>query len=86
MAETKVIMLQNHDAVIADADGKEMHLSLEPDGQKWVGPIFIDGIRYRLERVSQHELLNPSELDSIPKYDEQADAGDYCYILTPFAA
>jgi hypothetical protein len=79
-------MLQNHDAVIADADGKEMHLSLEPEGQKWVGPIYIDGTRYRLERVSKQELATPAEADSTPEYDVQADRGDYCYILTSFAA
>lgn len=71
--------------VIANADGKSINVALQEDGERQVGTLLINGLRYHIENMPLQAFRSKYRVDSDKKYAPQTDADGCCVIIAPFS-
>ncbi|MDX9715002.1 MAG: hypothetical protein RBT37_06210 [Dissulfurispiraceae bacterium] len=66
-------------------EGECLKVDLASDGQRQVGTIFIDGVRYHIEKIPVKEYRVNYRIDMDNEYEPHTDADGCCVIVAPFS-
>jgi hypothetical protein len=70
---------------IDGGEGEFLRVDLKSDGQRRVGTIFIDGVRYHIEKIPVQEYQANYRVDIDKEYVPQTDANGSCILIAPFS-
>jgi hypothetical protein len=70
---------------IENEQGESIEVVLVRDGDRPIGTIMIQGVRYHIERLPREEMMALYVVDTDPDYHPKTDAEGYCYIVAPFS-
>jgi hypothetical protein len=71
--------------VITNKEGKSIGITLQPEAQRQVGAIQIDGVLYHIEKMPAQEFCAKYTVDVDKEYEPQTDADGCCVIVAPFS-
>ncbi|MBN1627574.1 MAG: hypothetical protein JW944_13705 [Deltaproteobacteria bacterium] len=70
--------------IITNKEGKSIGITLQPEAQRQVGALQIDGVLYHIEKMPAREFRAKYTVDVDKEYEPQTDADDCCVIIAPF--